>query len=79
MTYQQRFEELKKTFSETSERYVGAEKQFSSILGWGDSEELMNFLNAKSEFEAASDEYHEFLLHVREKGILPNEEFVLTS
>jgi hypothetical protein len=76
MTYQQRFEQLKQDFTEKSERYLQAEKQFSSILGWGDSDELMQFLNAKSAFEAADDEYHEFLLHVREKGILPDEPFV---
>ena len=75
MTYQQKFEKLRNTFAQKSDRYIRAEKELSSIMGWGDSAELNEFLNAKKEFAEAENNYHNFLSHVRTNNILPDEEF----
>jgi len=75
MTYQQRFEELHNIFTKESNRYIRAEKELSSIMGWGDSTELNDFLNAKKEFEEAGNNYHNFLSYVRKNNISPDEVF----
>ena len=73
MTYQQKFEELRKDFVEKGEKYVKAEKLLSSILGWGDSDELNLFLNSKKAFEEADKKLHDFLSDMKEKNIPPQE------
>lgn len=73
MTYQDKFNELQKQFEQKSEAYIKAQKALSSILGWGDSDELSTFLNAKVEFEEADNAYHNFLTHLRDNNISPNE------
>ena len=75
MTNQQKFEELRSIFARKTEKLVQAEKQLSSILGWGDSSELNEFLNAKLEFEQAGKKYHDFILQAKEKNFLPEQEF----
>jgi len=75
MTYQEKFQELQKEFTQKSDAYIKAQKALSSILGWGDSEELNTFLNAKVEFEEADNAYHDLLNHVRTNNISPDEPF----
>ena len=75
MTYQQKFEELRKEFTQKGNRYIKAEKDLSSILGWGDSVELAEFLNAKQEFEEADKKYHEFLLEIKNNKAFPDSEY----
>jgi|GEM_PF-2459478 len=75
MTYHQKFEELRADFHLKGERLINAEKSLSSILGWGDSDELNEFLNAKAEFDEASRTYHDFISIVKDKSILPETEY----
>lgn len=75
MTYQQKLDELRKEFAEKGSKYVKAEKLLSSILGWGDSDELSQFLNAKKEFEEIDKKMHDFLLQIKEKNISLQETF----
>ena len=75
MTYQQKYEELHNAFIKASDKYIKAEKEFSSILGWDDSTKLSDFLSAKREFEQAESEYHTFLSHVKKQNILPEQKF----
>ena len=69
MTYAERFEQLRREFHLKGERLINAEKGLSSILGWGDSSELNDFVNAKAEFDEISKEYHSFIDHVKQGNI----------
>lgn len=75
MTYKEKFEKLRAEFHLKGERLINAEKGLSSILGWGDSGELNDFINAKSEFDEISKEYHTFIDQVREGKIDVNTEY----
>ena len=75
MTNQQKFDELRGIFAQKTEKFIQAEKQLSSIFGWGDSSELNEFLNSKLEFEQAGKKYHDFILQAKEKNLLPDGEF----
>ena len=75
MTYWQKFEELRNDFAAKGDRYIVAEKKLSSILGWGDSIELTDMLEAKREFEDAAVRYHDFLSFVRENRISPDQKY----
>ena len=75
MTNQQKFEELRGIFAQKTEKFIQAEKQLSSILGWGDSSELNDFLNSKLEFEQAGKKYHDFILKAKENNFVPEGEF----
>ena len=76
MTYHQKFEELRRDFHLKGERLINAEKGLSSILGWGDSDELNEFINAQKEFESSSKAYHEFISQVKQKNIAPETQYV---
>jgi hypothetical protein len=75
MTYQEKFNELQQRFEQKSEAYIQAQKALSSILGWGDSDELNTFLNARVEFEEADNAYHELLNQLRSNNISPEETY----
>ena len=75
MTYGQRFEQLRNEFHLKGERLINAEKGLSSILGWGDSDELNDFVNAKNEFDKISREYHSFIDHVKQGNIDASAEY----
>jgi hypothetical protein len=75
MTYGERFEQLRLEFHVKGERLINAEKGLSSILGWGDSGELNDFINAKSEFDEISREYHSFIEQVKQGNIDSATEF----
>ncbi len=76
MTYQEKFEALRKDFHEKGNRLIDAEKALDSILGWGDSSELNEFLNAKAEFDEAAKLYHDFISNVQKNNIEPSKEYV---
>ena len=76
MTYQEKFEALRKDFHRKGNRLIDAEKALDSILGWGDSSELNEFLNAKAEFDEAAKLYHDFISNVQKNNIEPTREFV---
>ena len=75
MTYKEKFEQLRAEFHLKGERLINAEKGLSSILGWGDSGELNDFINARSEFDEISKEYHSFIDIVKEGKIDVNTEY----
>ena len=75
MTYQEKGDELRKIFTQKSENFISAEKAISSFFGWGDSTELTEFINAKMEFEVAGNEYHDFLVFVKENNISGEQEY----
>lgn len=75
MTYQEKFAELQTEFALKGDTYIRAEKELSSITGWGDSMELTAFLNAKKEFEEAGNAYHNFLTYVRDNKIDPQQPY----
>lgn len=76
MTYQQKFEELRRQFHEKGELLIRAEKALDSVLGWGDSRELSDFLNAKAAFDEAAGVYHDFISTVQGNKIEPSREYV---
>jgi len=75
VTYQQKFEELRIIFAQKCDNYMRAEKQLSSLMGWGDSAELKEFFYKKKEFDTARSKYHAFLTHARRCRILPDDQF----
>jgi hypothetical protein len=76
MTYQQKFEELRADFHRKGEVLINAEKGLSSILGWGDSTELNDFVNAKSDFDQSAKVYHDFIARVKEKNVNPDDQYL---
>lgn len=77
MTYQQKFEELRNDFAEMSDKYIKADKALSEVRGFGDSDLLENFVQAKRDFENAGNNYHDFLVIAKKANAKPEDEFGL--
>lgn len=75
MTYQEKYQELRKDFAEKADRFIKADKQLSSVQGWVDEDELFEFAQAKQEWQAAANTYHEFLIFAQRTGVNPDDEF----
>lgn len=75
MTYQQKFDELRNAFGESSDKYIRADKALSEVIGFGDASLIENFANAKREFEITGNNYHNFLLFAKNNNAKPKDEF----
>jgi hypothetical protein len=71
MTYQQKFDELQKIFSEKFDAYHGLQKKFSL----GNYDESDHFLKAKGEFEQSGNDVQTFLRLFKENNAAPGDEF----
>ena len=69
MTYQEKFDELQKQFSEKFDAFEKFQKKLS--LGNDQSDQ---FLIVKSEFEKASNDFQAFLIMFKENNASPGDE-----
>ena len=69
MTYQEKFDELQKAFSEKFDTYHKFQKKFSLR-----NNNANNLLIYKSEFEKASSDFQAFLITFKENNASPDDE-----
>jgi hypothetical protein len=74
MTYGDKFRSLHRKFEFAGARLMRAQKSLDSILGWGDSTELAEFMEARREFQEIAEKHKAFLDMVRKEKIKPNQE-----
>ncbi len=75
MTYHQKYELLRADFKLKGERLIQAEKALTPVLGYGDSSEINDFVNADVEFDQARIAYQQFLLEVKSGNIDMSREY----
>ncbi len=75
MTYQQKFEELRKEFAEASDKYIKADKALSEANGFADTYLIDNFANTKKAFEITGNNYHQFILSANKNKVRSEDEF----
>ncbi len=76
MTYQEKFELLRDEFVKTSDLYIKADKELSSINGFFDISLIENFTTAKRDFEIAGNNYHNFLVIAKNNNARPTDELI---
>jgi len=74
MTYQEKFDELQKSFSQRFDVYEKFQKELSLGIEGSDK-----FLIAKSEFEKISYDFQAFLIMFKENNAKPGDEFGTTD
>jgi hypothetical protein len=76
MTFQEKFDQLRNNFALKSNVYLKSDATLTDVSGFGDVNSVPNYLKARNEFQEAGNEYHNFLIHFKDSGKEPNDEFM---
>ena len=77
MTYQEYYSQLYKEYEEASANFLKLDKELSQTRGFGNSETLPEYLEAKTKWQIATNNYWGFLSSIKGKNINPNDILIL--
>ena len=76
MTYQEKYEELFKSYDKATKALNNATQKIAFVNGFGDTAELENYLKFHKEFKYAEGNFQELLKYVTTENLNPDSEYL---